>query len=211
MLGSSRSLVSGVSAAAFLVAVSFAGCGGGGGDTSGGAGTTTGDSGDGKYHATPDGVHITEKAACDALVKKQETKLLDLHCVGTGQTCPSFLRAEFQTPCMEYDQGSVEGCIAYYDQQYTCDALKNSFDNCVVTPYPGTEPAGCPTTTGGTGGTGGTTTSTGGSSTSSGTISGSGGAGGSGGLMSGSSGVGTGGMTGSGTASSGSGSGGGAN
>lgn len=152
---SARSLSIVISCSAFALAPSFAGCDSGSGSS--GGGSTTGTTTDGRFHPSPDGTHVSEKAACDALVKEQQKQLLALHCVGTGQTCPSFLRAEFQTACMEYDQGSVTGCIAYYVQQTTCDALKAAVDDCVITAYPGTEPAGCPA--GGTGGTGGTTSS----------------------------------------------------
>lgn len=205
MLACARLLSSTLGLGLLAMAFSFAGCGDGGGSGSGGgSGTTT--TTDGKYHPAADGAHVTEKVACDALVAKQEKKLLALGCVGTGQTCPGFLRSQFQTACMEYDQGSVSGCLAYYDQQSTCAALKNAIEACVVTPYPGTEPAGCSdihtggtggaggttitggaggtTITGGTGGTGGTTGGggTGGTGGAGGTTTSSGGAGGAGGM-----------------------------
>ena len=184
----SLSLGSGVLA----MALTFTGCGdGGSGGSGGGSSTTT--STDGKYRPAADGTHVTEKAACDALVSKQEKKLLALKCVGTGQTCPGFLRSEFQTACMEYDGGSVAGCIAYYDQQSSCAALKTAIDACLVTPYPGTEPAGCSDIhTGGTGGTGGTTTGSGGTggTTSSGGTGGTTSSGGTGGTTTGSGGTG---------------------
>jgi hypothetical protein len=174
MLFRTRSLAFVVLGSSVLAAWAFGGCGGdggSGGSAGAGGGTTT----DGKYHPTPNGQHVSEKAACDQLTNEQGKLLLGLGCVGTGQTCPAFLRSQFTTACMEYDQGSVDGCIAYYNQQNSCNALKNAIDTCVVTPYPGTEPAGCPTGTGGTGGTGGSTTTT----TSMGGTGGTGGTGGS--------------------------------
>lgn len=173
MVVSSRPLSS-LGIGALAGALSLFGCGdGGSGDGSGSSTTTTTDH---RYHPTADGTHITEKSACDALVNKQEKKLLALKCIGTGQVCPGFLRSEFSTACMEYDQGSVAGCIAYYDQQTTCDGLKAAIESCVVTAYPGTEPNGCSDIpTGGTGGT--TTTSSGGTGGAGGTTS-SGGTGG---------------------------------
>ena len=131
-----------MSSIAALVSLLFAACDSG--PSGPGGGQTTTDTGDGKYRPEANGVHISEKAACDALVDHQQKQLLALHCVGTGQTCPSFLRSEFKTACMESDQGSVTGCIQYYDQQNTCDALKAAIDDCVITAYPGTEPNGCP-------------------------------------------------------------------
>ena len=64
--------------------------------------------------------------------------------MGTSPTCPSLLRADFGTACMEYDQGSVEGCIDHYNDAKTCDTLALNADDCRITPYPGTEPTGCP-------------------------------------------------------------------
>ena len=43
-----------------------------------------------------------------------------------------------------HDQGSVDGCVAYYNAQDTCEALADAVSLCVVTAYPGTEPNGCP-------------------------------------------------------------------
>jgi hypothetical protein len=147
MLAHLRPLTVRVSIAGVSLALAFTGCDSGdrgGSGSAGAAGSPGTDAGDDKYRPAPNGTHITEKEACEALVKKQDSRLFDLSCVGTGPTCPSFLRAQFQTACMEYDKGSVDGCIAYYDEQTTCDALKEAFDACLITPYPGTEPAGCP-------------------------------------------------------------------
>lgn len=104
----------------------------------------TGDASDGRYHPDPSGVHVAEEAACEALREAQENKRMSLNCVGTTRTCPSLLRAEFSTECMEYDQGSVDGCIDYYNKSPSCAELSKRVKDCVVTPYPGTEPAGCP-------------------------------------------------------------------
>ncbi len=106
--------------------------------------TSPGDAGDGKYHPEGNGEHITEDAACQALADAQSSIALNAGCVATSRPCPDLLRAVFGTACMEYDQGSVQGCIDYYAEQTTCGALTSSFDECVVTPFPGTEPAGCP-------------------------------------------------------------------
>ncbi len=112
-------------------------------DTGGGS---TGDAGvsDGRYHPSPNGVHITEDAACQGLLGAQEDRRQVLGCAGTSRTCPSLLRAEFQTECMEYDQGSLDGCVAYYAEQKSCDDFIAAVGDCVITPYPGTEPQGCP-------------------------------------------------------------------
>ncbi|MCC6558424.1 MAG: hypothetical protein IT372_36250 [Polyangiaceae bacterium] len=104
------------------------------------------DAGDGKVYPEPSGVHTTETAACDALIAAYEARYSSLGCtVGTMRTCPNFIRAQVGgTQCLEYDQGTVDGCIAYYNEQTTCDALAAAANACVVTAYPGTEPNGCP-------------------------------------------------------------------
>jgi hypothetical protein len=104
------------------------------------------DPGDGKVRPPASGVHTSETAACDALLNAYDGHRNALGCtVGTTRTCPGFLRAQFAgVTCMEYDQGSVDGCIAYYQDQTTCDALAQAAELCVVTAYPGTEPNGCP-------------------------------------------------------------------
>jgi len=105
---------------------------------------TTGDPSDGRHHPQGNGQHVAEAAACDALVQAQQSRFTALSCVGTTRSCPDFLRAEFTTACMEYDQGSVQGCVDYYAEATACDDLTKRIADCVVTPFRGTEPKGCP-------------------------------------------------------------------
>lgn len=100
------------------------------------------DADDGKVHPPPNGVHITEQQACTALQDAIQAQALTLGCSTTVRPCPTYLRAQFQTACMEYDEGSVTGCVAYYQSVSSCAELDPTI--CVVIPYPGTEPAGCP-------------------------------------------------------------------
>jgi hypothetical protein len=102
------------------------------------------DSGDGKVHPPPNGQHVSEDAACSALLAAQDARIKSLQCAITTRTCPALLRTVFTTACMEYDQGSVNGCIEHYKGKTTCDGLEEGIAECVVTPYPGSEPAGCP-------------------------------------------------------------------
>ena len=103
------------------------------------------DAGDGKYRPPPSGVHTTEDGACKALLDTYSKQLLSLGCAGTTPICPNYLRTSFNgTQCMEYDQGSVSGCIEYFKMQSTCDDLVHALSDCEITPYRGTEPAGCP-------------------------------------------------------------------
>lgn len=109
--------------------------------------TSTGDpvdSGDGRYHPPPNGQHVPEDTACSALSDAQDAKVQSLKCPITTRTCPSLLRVEFGVACMEYDDGSVKGCIDHYNAQKGCTELTEAIKECVVTAYPGTEPNGCP-------------------------------------------------------------------
>ena len=65
-------------------------------------------------------------------------------CVGTSPTCPSFLRTEFSADCLQYDKGSVDGCLAFYKTKTTCEDLRKALDECVITAYTDSAPAGCP-------------------------------------------------------------------
>ncbi|UQA56410.1 hypothetical protein [Polyangium aurulentum] len=104
------------------------------------------DAGDGKYRPPPSGVHTTEDAACKTLLDAHSKQMLTLGCAGTSPVCPNYLRVEYGgVKCMEYDKGSVDGCLAYFQMQSTCDALGDALADCLITAYPGTEPAGCAT------------------------------------------------------------------
>jgi hypothetical protein len=113
-------------------------------EQTGGTGAGGGDGGDGKLHPPGNGQHVSEATACDALSMAQDARNQALQCAATSRPCPTLLRVVFTTPCMEYDQGSVQGCLDYYDAQPTCDALSAAVVDCVITPFPGTEPNGCP-------------------------------------------------------------------
>ena len=66
-------------------------------------------------------------------------------CVGTSQTCPALIEATAGgATCLEYDHGSVQGCVAYFGQQASCDALAAAVPNCVPASFDGSAPAGCP-------------------------------------------------------------------
>lgn len=104
------------------------------------------DAGDGKVRPPPSGVHITEAAACDALLAAFEARRQALGCtVITSRTCPNLVRAQVGgEACLEYDEGSVNGCVAHYNEQTSCEALAEALDNCIATSYPGTQSANCP-------------------------------------------------------------------
>jgi len=97
---------------------------------------------DGRVHPPPNGVHIGEGEACVSVQGAFRDQALALGCSATTRLCPEFLRSQFGAACMEYDQGSVAGCVEYYQGLTQCGELDPAM--CVVIPYPGTEPAGCP-------------------------------------------------------------------
>lgn len=106
-------------------------------DATGGSGGV-----DDRYRPPASGVHISEEAACEMLRVAFQSKALALKCSKTVRTCPGFVRTLYDPDCVEYDEGSVQGCAEFYGQVFSCDLLIES--ECVVTVYPGTEPAGCP-------------------------------------------------------------------
>lgn len=131
---------------AAALALGIQGCGGDEEETKGSSSTGGPiDAGDGRYRPPGNDVHTSEDAACSALSSAQDAKVQGLKCSITTRTCPSLLRVEFSTACMEYDEGSVQGCIDYYKKQTNCSDLAVAIKDCVVTPFLGTEPAGCPT------------------------------------------------------------------
>lgn len=124
-----------------LVALAVPACGSDGT----GAGGAGGSTGDGKYHPPGNGQHMAQDAACDALSQAQDARNTAMVCTATSRPCPSLILVQVGgTECLEYDQGSVQGCVDYYDMQTTCDALAQAIDNCVVTAFAGSAPNGCP-------------------------------------------------------------------
>jgi hypothetical protein len=102
------------------------------------------DTGDGKVHPPASGERTTEALACDTLINTHGKQMLAQGCVGTSPTCPAFLRSEFNADCLQYDKGSVDGCLEFYKTKTTCDDLRKALDECVITAYTDSAPAGCP-------------------------------------------------------------------
>lgn len=128
-------------AAIVALILSPAACGGS--ETTGASSSGMPEAGDGRYHPPGDGTHETEAEACDALSAAQSSRRLKLGCIGTSANCPDLLRTQFITPCLEYDKGSVQGCITYYNGAPSCADLNKAIDDCAVTPFPDTTSAGC--------------------------------------------------------------------
>lgn len=97
---------------------------------------------DGRLRPDPNGVRITEADACEQLRGTLETKVQELACTKTLRPCPNFLRATYDPQCAEFDEGSVQGCVDHWNGIFNCSILDEN--DCVVTHYPESAPAGCP-------------------------------------------------------------------
>ncbi|MBL8742721.1 MAG: hypothetical protein JNK04_16550 [Myxococcales bacterium] len=122
-------------AALFLAACGDSGTGGAGG---------AGGAGDGKFHPPADGVGVDEMAACEDLRGRLTDIGLTLECVTTLPTCPGFVRSVGGADCLQYDAGTIEGCIAYYEEATDCEDLSARADNCAFEPIADSAPNGCP-------------------------------------------------------------------
>lgn len=131
--------------AALLLSVallSILACSSSAGTNAGGGGSGGGD--DGKYHPPGNGKPMSEADACSALSGAMDADHSALSCPSTTRPCPQLLRVEFTTSCLQYDQGSVQGCVDYFAAAQTCDALNAAIAACVVIPIDGSAPKGCP-------------------------------------------------------------------
>ena len=115
-----------------------------GGAESTGSSSGQADAGDDRFRPAGDGTRISEADACALLVGAQGMRRLALSCAGTSRVCPDALRTDFGAECLEYDQGSVKGCIAYYGEAKTCEDLSQAIDKCAITAFAGSQPNGCP-------------------------------------------------------------------
>jgi hypothetical protein len=106
--------------------------------------STSASTDDGKYHPPKNGVAMSESDACAALNTAQSRDNLTLQCSATTEVCPDLLRTQFGTQCLQYDQGSVNGCVAYYAMAATCDDLATAITDCEVSPIANSAPNGCP-------------------------------------------------------------------
>lgn len=128
-------------ATAGLAACGLAACGSAEPSGTGGAGGMS----DGKVHPPGNGQHQAEALACKALLDAQSARGLALSCTLTTRPCPTLIQIMAGgEPCLEFDQGSAQGCVDHYNQQTTCDDLAKAIDACVVTSFSNSAPAGCP-------------------------------------------------------------------
>jgi hypothetical protein len=93
---------------------------------------------------TPDanGTPISESAACSAVLDGLTAARARLSCASDGGplACPAYIRPPGGTRCLQYDKGTVDGCVAIIASYKSCAELESK--PCIVTALAQTEP-GC--------------------------------------------------------------------
>ena len=109
-------------------------------------GSSSSGAGDGKVRPAKNGMPMSEDGACQALHGALQSKREAFQgCVMTLRTCPSLVQvAVGGEQCLQYDQGTVQGCVAHYQGATDCDDLKKRNDECVFEAIAGSAPNGCP-------------------------------------------------------------------
>jgi hypothetical protein len=131
-------------AACVLAGVGALACGDSGtGSGATGAGGAGGTPDDGRFRPEPSGVAIDEADACGRLLDAAENVRGELQCVLTLRTCPDLVRLPAGQDCLTYDEGTIDGCVAYFEASADCDDLKARLESCVYAPIEGSAPSGC--------------------------------------------------------------------
>ncbi|MCC6521624.1 MAG: hypothetical protein IT373_03085 [Polyangiaceae bacterium] len=105
--------------------------------------TDGGGGSDDRFHPPPNGVKVAEATACAALHAALQDNALALGCTSTIRPCPDLVRSEFGAECLQYDDGTVQACVAFYDATTSCDDFGSPLA-CAVVAYTQSAPAGCP-------------------------------------------------------------------
>jgi len=110
-------------------------------DDDGSASASSGTGGtinDGKLRPPGNGTMISEDQACATMQSSFEGRQMALGCSFTVQLCPGFVRGlQVEAMCVAYDEGSVQGCVAYYEEAASCAELDSK--RCVPAIFPGTD------------------------------------------------------------------------
>ena len=90
------------------------------------------------------GVRMSESDACDALQGAYQQAVPSLQCTATAASCPDFIRAKVEgaVPCLQYDQGTIQGCAEYYATYASCSDL--DCRPCEIAYFQSSAPDGCP-------------------------------------------------------------------
>jgi len=101
-----------------------------------------GGGGDDVYEPPGNGAPMGESEACQAIIGAEDAKRSALACGPvTRPPCPTYLQ-KGNPVCSQYDQGTVQACVAYIGAHASCDALTKK--KCVVKVLAGSAPNGCP-------------------------------------------------------------------
>jgi hypothetical protein len=105
--------------------------------TSSGSGTV-----DTRYFPEGNGKPLMEAESCQAIQEALTDAAFRVGCVATVQQCPGMVRSIYGKDCMQYDEATVNACVAFYAKAKTCDEITP--EQCVLTAFPTTAPFGCP-------------------------------------------------------------------
>lgn len=94
------------------------------------------------YEPPTTGVGMNEYEACVTLTDALSQEATRLRCVYTSPTCPAYIRGSGAPECSQYDEGSIEGCKAFYGTYTTCDDFE--LRPCQIHNIEKSEPKGCP-------------------------------------------------------------------
>lgn len=93
------------------------------------------------YTPAGNGVPTSEAAACQAILKADDARRAALQCGPvTRPPCPTYI-SKGHPACSQYDQGTVDACVAYIAGLASCGELDKK--KCVVKALDGTAPNGC--------------------------------------------------------------------
>lgn len=100
-----------------------------------------------------DGRRMAEAAACEALLDAEAAARQRLGCAPPSGACPERVRAASALCDAEYDQGSVEACVAFLGEHGACEHFEQKI--CVITVFPESGRSCLSTGTAGAGGAAG--------------------------------------------------------
>lgn len=82
------------------------------------------------YQPEGNGVRTSEAEACQRMVAALDERASELGCVITYPPCPNYLRQSTEGTCYEYDEGTIDSCVAFIGKYQTCNDFQ--FRPCIV-------------------------------------------------------------------------------
>lgn len=87
------------------------------------------------------GTAVDEEEACAAVHDALSRRATDLNCPKPKPECPDLIRPAGGDACLQYDQGTVEACVAHIGRYDSCGEFTRS--PCIVSTIPGSVSAAC--------------------------------------------------------------------